>query len=112
MFRYYDDFQGVFYYNYMWTAEKLKSLLSKIKSRTVDSELSQISNILELSFVLAPTTLEQIKYLEYSQFEKVHILTIGEIIIFKMKKKKSTTFSHFGKTSVLKFLLLFEVQPH
>ena len=32
-------------------------------------------------FVLAPTSLEQIKYLDYSQFEKGHFLTVGEIII-------------------------------
>ena len=65
----------------MWAAEKWKSLLKKIKSSTVESELFQISNNLELLFVLAPTSLEQIKYLDYSQFEKVHFLTVGEIII-------------------------------
>ena len=54
----------------MWTAEKIKSLLKKIKSPTVESELFQISNNLELLFVL-----------DYSQFEKVHFLTVGEIII-------------------------------
>ena len=58
----------------MWTVEKLKSLLSKIKSPTVESELCQISNNLELLFVLAPTSFEQIKYLDYSQLEKVHFL--------------------------------------
>ena len=55
--------------------------MKKIKSPTVESELFQISNNLELLFVLAPTSLEQIKYLDYSQFEKVHFLTVGEIII-------------------------------
>ena len=65
----------------MWAAEKWKSLLKKIKSSTVESELFQISNNLELLFVLAPTSLEQIKYLDYSQFEKVHFLTVEEIII-------------------------------
>ena len=49
----------------MWTAEKLKSLLNKITSPTVQSEHSQISNNLELLFVLAPTSLEQIKYVNY-----------------------------------------------
>ena len=52
-------FREYFYCNYMWTTEKLKSLLKKIKSPTVESELFQISNNLELLFVL-----------EYSQFEK------------------------------------------
>ena len=50
----------------MWTAEKLKLLLKKIKSPTVERELFQISNNLELLF------------------EKVHFLTVGEIIIFKL----------------------------
>ena len=36
----------------MWTAEKLKSLLKKITSPTVEREYSQISNNLELLFVL------------------------------------------------------------
>ena len=58
----------------MWTAEKLKSLLKKIKSPTVESELSQISIYLELLFVLGPTSLEQIKYLYNSQFDKVTLL--------------------------------------
>ena len=69
----------------MWTAEKRKSLLKKIKSPTVESELFQISNNLKLLFVLAPTSLEQLKYLDYSQFEKVHFLTVGEIIILKLR---------------------------
>ena len=63
-------FRDYFNCNYMWTAEKLKSLLKKIKSPTVESELFQISNNLKLLFVL-----------DYSQFEKVHFLTVGEIII-------------------------------
>ena len=41
MFRYYDDFREYFYCNYMWTAEKLKSSLKKIKSPTAESELFQ-----------------------------------------------------------------------
>ena len=77
MFRYYDDFREYFYCNYMWTAEKLKSFLNKITYPTVKRELSQISNNLELLFVLAPMSLEQIKYLDYSQFEKVRFLTVG-----------------------------------
>ena len=56
----------------MWTAEKLKSLLNKITSTTVDVEHSQISSNLELLFVL-----------DYSHFEKVHFLTVGEIIIIQ-----------------------------
>ena len=74
-------FKEHLYCNCMWTAEKLKSLLNKITSPTVESEHSHISNNLELLFVLAPTSLEQIKYLDYSQLEKVHFLTVGEIII-------------------------------
>ena len=58
--------------------------MKKITSPTVDSENPQISNNLELLFVLAPTSLEQIKYLDYSQFEKVHFLTVGEIIILQL----------------------------
>ena len=75
----------------MWTAEKIKSLLKKIKSPTVERELFQISNNLELLFVLAPTSLEQIKYLDYSQFEKVHFLTVGEIIIIQLHLKRETS---------------------
>ena len=54
----------------MWTAEKIKSLLKKITSPTVESEYSQISNNPELLFVV-----------DYSQFENVHFLTTKEIII-------------------------------
>ena len=64
----------------MWTAEKLKSSLKKITSPTVESEQSRISNNLELLFVFAPTSLEQIN-LDYSQFENVHFPTVGEIVI-------------------------------
>ena len=67
----------------MWTAEKLKSLLKKITSPTVENEHSQISNNLKLSYVLA---LEQIKYLDYSQFESVHFLTVGEILFFYLAR--------------------------
>ena len=63
-------FRQYFYCNYIWTAEKLKSLLKKIKSPTVERELFQISNNIELLFVL-----------NYFQFENVHVLTVGEIII-------------------------------
>ena len=69
-------FRDYFNCNYMWTAEKIKSLLKKIKSPTVERELFQISNNLELLFVLAPTSLEQIKYLDYSQFKNVHFLEL------------------------------------
>ena len=65
------------YNNYIWTAEKLKSLLNKITSPTVESEHSQISNNIELLFVL-----------DYSQFENVHFLTVGEIIILKYDKDR------------------------
>ena len=58
--------------NYMWTVVKLKSLLNKITSPTVESEYSQISINLELLF-----------FLDYSQFENVHFLTVGEIVIIK-----------------------------
>ena len=85
-------FRDYFNCNYMWTAEKIKSLLKKIKSPTVERELFQISNNLELLFVLAPTSLEQIKYLDYSQFEKVHFLTVGEIIILP----PHFTFRHYA----------------
>ena len=61
-------------------------MLKKITSPTVESEHSQISNNPELLFVLAPTLLEQIKYLVYSQFENVHFLTVGEIIILPFKR--------------------------
>ena len=47
--------------------------LIQITSTTVESEHSQISNNLELLFVITPTSLEQIKYLYYSQFENVHL---------------------------------------
>ena len=57
----------------MWTAEKLKSLLNKITSTTVEVEHSQISNNLELLFVL-----------DYFQFENAHFLTVGEIVILHL----------------------------
>ena len=63
----------------MRTSEKLKSLLKKITSPTVENEHSQIWNNLELLFVLTPTLLEQIKHHDYSQLENVHCLTVGEI---------------------------------
>ena len=88
-------FRDYFNCNYTWTAEKIKSLLKKIKSPTVERELFQISNNLELLFVLAPTSLEQIKYLDYSQFEKVHFLTVGEIIIFAQFSPAGLVFSSF-----------------
>ena len=69
-------FREIFYCNYMWSAEKLKSLLKKTKSPTVESKLSQISNNLELLFVL-----------DCSQFEKVHFLTGGEEIILPLHVK-------------------------
>ena len=64
----------------MRTAEKIKSLLKKITSPTVESEYSQISNNPELLFVV-----------DYSQFENVHFLTAGEII-FLVSQKNSLTF--------------------
>ena len=91
-------FREYFYCNYMWTAEKLKSL-KKIKSPTVESELFQISNNLELLFVLAPTSLEQIKYLDYSQFENVHFLTVGEknsSITLKVSETLENSPAHMG----------------
>ena len=72
-------------------AEKLKLLFKKIKSPTVESEIFQISNNLELLFVFALTSLEQIKYLDNSQFEKVYFLTVGEIIISPLH----STFPHY-----------------
>ena len=76
----------------MCTAEKSKSLLKKITSPTVEREHFRISYNLELLFVLAPTLLEQIKYLDYSQFENVHSLTVGEIIILhEMRDVYSST---------------------
>ena len=55
----------------MWTVKKLKSLLKRITSPTVESEDSQISNNLELLFVLAPYgPWNQKKYLAYSQFNR------------------------------------------
>ena len=77
-------FRDYFNCNYMWTAEKIKSLLKKIKSPTVERELFQISNNLELLFVL-----------DYSQFEKVHFLTVGEIIIFTRHGPDLFTNTHY-----------------
>ena len=49
----------------MQTTKQFKSLLKNITFPTVESEHSQISNNLELLFVL-----------DYSQFENVHFLTV------------------------------------
>ena len=46
----------------------------------MESEHYRISNNLEVFFI-ASTFLEQIKYLDYSQLDNVHFLTVGEIII-------------------------------
>ena len=59
-------------------------------SPTVESEHSQISNHLRLLFVFAPLWPAQIKYLGYSQFENVHFLTVGEIVIFSKIYPKAT----------------------
>ena len=61
-------FRDYFCCNYMWTAEKLKSLLNKITSPTVESEHPQISNNLEQLFVL-----------DNSQFETVPFLTVAKL---------------------------------
>ena len=60
----------------MWTTEKLKSLLKKIPSPTIESKNSQIPGNLELLFK---------KNLHYCQFENVHFLPFGEIIILQLK---------------------------
>ena len=66
----------------------------------MESEYSQIENNLMLLFVLAPTWLEQIKYLAYSQYENVHFLTVGEITILT-RQVASQTGIYFVPASVI-----------
>ena len=84
----------------MQTAEKLKSLSKKMTSSALESKHFQISNNHELLFVLAPTSLEQIKYPDYSQFENVHFLTVGQNVKRNMYRRNiaflKPLLQHFG----------------
>ena len=65
----------------MQTAEKFKSLFKKVTCPTVESEHSKIANNLKLLFTLAPYSPSNKKHIS-SQFENVHLLTVGEKIFY------------------------------